>query len=83
MVYVGATTVSNSSFYLYTGNAYQTLSLSYCTGAVPHVFILFITNLSDKYIISASYGVRPVISLKPGTEISSGSGTATDPFIVN
>ena len=35
------------------------------------------------YDVSSIYGLRPVISLKQGTVLSSGSGTATDPFIVN
>ena len=35
------------------------------------------------YSVNYSHGVRPVISLKPGTEVASGSGTATDPWVVN
>lgn len=31
---------------------------------------------------STSYGVRPVISLKPGTTATTGSGIATDPWVV-
>ena len=32
--------------------------------------------------VSFSYGARPVISLKPGTELDSGTGTYTDPYVV-
>ena len=34
-------------------------------------------------VVSNSVYIRPVISLKSGTSITSGSGTATDPYIVN
>ena len=37
--------------------------------------------LSDR-IVNGSYAVRPAISLKEGTEVSSGSGTATDPWVI-
>ena len=79
--YAGGTTKSNSSFYL--NNNINTWTLS------PNPYDWFVRNFSlsslgglsygDSY---DSYGVRPVISLKSGTVISSGSGTATDPFIV-
>ena len=32
--------------------------------------------------VSYTAGVRPAISLKEGTEVSSGSGTATDPWVI-
>ena len=33
--------------------------------------------------VNGTYGVRPAVSLKPGTLYSSGSGSATDPYIVD
>ena len=32
--------------------------------------------------ISSSYGVRPSVSLKPGTEFASGDGSFTSPFVI-
>lgn len=39
-------------------------------------------NLSNNYV-NDSYGVRPAISLKPGTTVVDGEGTATDPWMIN
>ena len=38
--------------------------------------------IGNTYSVDTSMGIRPVISLKPGTAISGGSGTATDPFVI-
>ena len=35
------------------------------------------------YGVSGMGGVRPSISLKPGTEVSSGDGSYTNPFVIN
>ena len=32
--------------------------------------------------VNTSFGVRPVVSLKPGTEYASGTGSKDDPYIV-
>ena len=37
--------------------------------------------LNDNYV-SDRYAVRPVITLKATTSISSGSGTSTDPYVI-
>ena len=84
MAYAGGIfNTSNSSFYLYTGKNYWTLSpyLS-SNGITAGILLNSGGKLNAIYVINVSYGVRPVISLKSGTEISSGSGTSTDPFIV-
>lgn len=72
----------NSSFYLYAGLEYLTLSpCFFLNGSASGEFIFRIAAL-NAVMVSSSKGVRPVLSLKSGTAISSGSGTATDPFIV-
>ena len=38
--------------------------------------------IGNTYSVDTSMGIRPVISLKPGTAISGGTGTATDPFVI-
>lgn len=55
-------------YYLYLRNPYvQYVSES---GSVPH------------YRVSNSIGVRPAVSLKPGSTYSSGEGTSTSPYII-
>ena len=73
---------TGSSYYLYTGNIYYTMSPGY----------LRISNVAVRYVhsngslgvalgASNSYGVRPVINLKPNS-LKSGDGTALNPFCV-
>ena len=54
--------------------------------AVGYNFVIeqFVDNygeVSTEYVEN-KYGVRPVISLKPGTEYASGTGSMADPYIV-
>ena len=82
-MYAGTINSTNISFYLYTGQAYSFLSP---WGFESFSIIGFGLNSTGGYsntFVNNSYGVRPVLALKSGTEISGGSGTATDPFIVN
>ena len=37
----------------------------------------------DNYSVDGAYGVRPSISLNHETTVKSGTGTATDPWIIN
>ena len=84
MEYAGAVSDSNTSFYLYTGSYYWTLSPYYFANSAIWGFFLYpkgSLGIGAFYSLP-SYGVRPSISLKQGTAISGGSGTAEDPFIV-
>ncbi|MBR2678760.1 MAG: hypothetical protein IKE63_05025 [Bacilli bacterium] len=40
------------------------------------------TGIVTNYIINSTYGVRPAISLKPGTLYTSGDGSKNNPYIV-
>ena len=83
MVYAGGNpNVSNKSFYLYNKSDQWLLSPINSTTSGLFGYTLSSVGSLDGYSISGAYGVRPVISLKSGTAISKGSGTATDPFIV-
>ena len=80
----GVYVTSNTSYYLYTGMAYWTLSPRYFNSGNAYVFIV------DSYgvllhwsVVGTSLGVRPVINLKSNVTISSGDGTASNPYIVN
>ena len=65
-----------------TGQYYWGLSPSYFYYSTADVHN--VDNSGDNYssYVRASYGVRGVISLRPGTELSNGTGTYTDPYIV-
>ena len=91
IMYAGmADFTSDSSFYL--DNEYSQWSLSpyifntlgasgealYSEADGGSIFAAFNISGSDE----SDVGVRPVVSLKPGIEITGGSGTATDPYIV-
>ena len=87
MAYAGGVwNTSNSSFYLYIGSgvSFYTLSPYKFNGSFAGVFILFTSSsLSDyNYKVDSAIGIRPSVSLQPGIEISGGSGTSIDPFIV-
>ena len=72
---------SNTSYYLYTGQSYWTMTPSYFSSdALGHPIrtngSMYLGNL-----ISSSNGVRPVINLRADTQFT-GSGTSSDPFVV-
>ena len=79
----GGYDTSNYRYYLHTGNYYWTMSsYGYFGGSVSAIvsFVGSRGNLDGNYVYM-SYGVRPVLNLKSGS-LKSGSGTATDPFLV-
>ena len=74
---------SNSSFYLYTGKYYRTLSPYDFFDANAYEFGLDSDGvLYDDYVVSSD-GLRPSVSLQPGIEMTGGgSGTSADPFVI-
>ena len=74
---------ANSSFYLYIGRFYWTLSPELCFNIGSFTFDLNDDGNISTNILAESSGVRPSVSLKPGIGITGGSGTAEDPYIVN
>ena len=83
MAYAGGVLFqTNTSYYLYNGVYNWSLSPISFDLFSPNVFLLFPEGVIGSASCSISFYIRPVISLKQGTVLSSGSGTATDPFIV-
>ncbi len=77
----GASSSLNSSYYLYTG--YHWWLVSPNNYSDTHVwFVDSSGDLSDGRMVNSVGGVRPVISLLAGTEISGGDGTVDNPYIV-
>ena len=70
---------SNSSYYLYTGYFYWTMSPSYFNGSSASEFGA--ARYLDGSYVDDARGVRPVLSLKSDISVT-GSGTQNDPFLV-
>ena len=85
MAYAGGVyNANNSSFYLYTASYYWPLSPYYFANSLALEFTLRSSGaLDSRFVDASSYGVRPVVSLKPGIAMTGGgSGTAADPFVI-
>lgn len=91
----GSTTSSQGSSYnnhsfLRSGSDFWTMSPAHRnnnSGSNTYgTFVFYLAsagNIANDGLINSTHGVRPVISLKEGTEASSGTGTATDPWIID
>ena len=74
---------TNEDYYLYTGSSYWTMSPYHFGVSDAGVFSVYPTgDLISSDVHSTAPGVRPVINLKATTTISSGNGTAQNPFVV-
>ena len=86
LIIAGGRNGNPSSFYLNTGSYYWSMSpMNYDDNA--NVFsISDIGNLNNfnlnNYFVTASHGLRPVISIKQGQLITSGTGTVINPYVI-
>ena len=69
---------NSSTNYLYTGNFYWLSSPNYDN----YLESIYMEGSYGAYYVTYVIGVRPVISLKPGTGYTSGDGSYTNPFVV-
>ena len=83
--YSSSTTPYHANSYLSSGSLFWLLSPGYRSwgGNVFGYSLRSSGNLYDNNGVNAADGVRPSISLTSGTTAVSGTGTATDPWIVN
>ena len=76
---------NNYNYFLYTGNYYWTMSPSEFDGSYACACCVDLNGYVNAAVNSArvyvSYGVRPVINLKPNS-LKSGDGTALNPYSV-
>ena len=78
----GGKGTSNNTYYLYSyeeywsGSPYYFLSYSF-------EFYVHSSGALDSYNVYNAIGVRPMVSLKPGTVFTSGDGSANTPYVVN
>jgi len=81
--YSSSTTPYHANSYLRSGSNFWLLSPNYrSSNGYANGFILNSNGNLNFYGVNLAFGVRPAISLKEGTEVSSGSGTATDPWVI-
>ena len=81
----GVAGTNNRYYYLYTGLDYWTISpYNFSSNGGAFVFVLNEDGDIDSwYYTNYSNGVRPVINLKADVQISSGTGTSTDPYVIS
>ena len=84
IAFAGGLLQKDNQFYLGSGMWYYSMSPYDFTGTIDDELYLSSngTLFGSNGNVSDSGGTRPVISIKPETIISGGSGTTTDPFIV-
>ena len=87
-MYAGGLNTNNTSYYLYNGQNYWTMSpysMNVGTsGGWAGVFFVRSSGYLDWYSVNgATLGVRPVINLKADTLfVTGGTGTRTNPYVV-
>ena len=75
---------NNSSYYLYTGNHFWTISPAYATSdRTARVFYVDSSGDISNTLVNSTFGVRPVLNLSADITFSSGNGTISNPYIVN
>ncbi len=84
IVLAGGTSRSSSTFYLNNGSInYWSLSPdAFYIATYASEFKVGNGRIGGNSVIDGSSGLRPAISLKPGTPVVSGTGTATNPYVI-
>ena len=86
----GAFTKDNDNYYLWNGEQGDSSSGASWWTVTPYEFNteysrIYVVRDDGKLVANAttnSSGIRPVISLKPGTRTDGGSGTKDDPYLI-
>ena len=82
-MYAGGTNINNSSYYLYNGQNYWTMSPIHWNSISANMFFMqYDGYLARASVNNATPGLRPVINLKSDVTISSGDGTLDNPYVV-
>ena len=80
----GGGSTSNSTYYLYTNQAYWALSPNLFYNVASGLNVNSIGYFSNN-VVGNSLGVRPVVSLdasNSSTAVASGDGTSTNPYVI-
>ncbi len=78
----GKYVTSNYGYYLYTGNAYWTMSPHRFGYNYAEVYVVYANGVYIDWV-NSDYGVRPVINLNADVTITGGVGTLQVPYVVN
>ena len=71
-----------ASFYLNNGSIYWSMSPYSFSYAYAYGFNVFSYGYLGGNRVGNYYGLRPAVSLKPGMPVVKGTGTASDPFVI-
>ena len=83
VAYGGGKNENNSSYYLYNGQSYWTMSPYYWSGSSTRVFYIRDDGFLSNADVNSVLGLRPVINLRANTEFQvSGNGTVNSPYVV-
>ena len=88
VMYAGGKFANNTSYYLYNGQNYWTMSPVEWRGWYgPYAYVFFVRG-SDGFLtddwVNDTYGLRPVINLKADTLFATGgTGTQSNPYVVS
>ena len=85
-MYAGGKNANNTSYYLYNGQNYWTMSPDYwyyysSSNLNINVFHVHLSGYLSDWGVTYTYGVRPVINLNANINLS-GNGTMNDPYEV-
>ena len=81
----GAYNTPNSNYYLYNGQYFWTLSPSYFASNYSIASVWYVLpsgGLIRWGYVTNSFGTRPVINIKPDTQVTKGDGTSLNPYVV-
>ena len=78
----GGSSSSNRSYYLYTNKYYWLASPDNFNLNYAYEYYVYSSGFLSSANVDDARGVRPVVSLKPGTKIKSGNGTSDEPYKV-
>ena len=73
----------STNSYLYTNQAWWVLSPVNFYNNVEYGLVVFYTGSLNSEDISSSNGIRPSVSLVPGTMVNGGNGTANSPYEIS
>ena len=83
VVYAGGINSSNNStYYLYTNQKYFSVSPFNFGSNNAYEFTIDSNGRFNQNTVDATYGLRPVFSLKSTDAVESGDGTSTNPYVI-
>ncbi len=79
----GVNNIDNTSYYLYTNDGYWTMSPEFLLGGYANEWAVGSDgSLDNDVVFTVNIGMRPVINLVSGIEVTSGDGTSSNPYVI-